>query len=317
MNASFDYSYIVAVPIDVTRQTGASNDQLLVEPLFLGAFSHLRVAVFVCIGDCIRMLPSSEMIPEMVSRLQEVKEVLDIPTSAAKVLLGAHKWSKPTLLEKYCSDPDALLKEFGVYYRCNPIVKKPAPKTRKSKAKLCCPICYEDGVTMWSMPCGHEFCHDCWHDFCANAIGEGLSCLRVTCPEAKCTEVIAEEEVAVAVPNLLAKYLSYQLRSFVDSDVLTRWCPGNGCDLVACASSATALEMARNVAHCDSCMTSFCMLCGDEPHRPTSCKELQLWRDKCRDESETANWILTNTKSCPKCVTRIEKNQGCNHMTCR
>merc|ERR1712157_669481 len=34
-------------------------------------------------------------------------------------------------------------------------------------------------------------------------------------------------------------------------------------------------------------------------------------------ESETANWILANTKSCPKCSSRIEKNQGCNHMSCQ
>jgi len=48
------------------------------------------------------------------------------------------------------------------------------------------------------------------------------------------------------------------------------------------------------------------------------CDELIRWRDKCRNESETANWILTNTKACPspKCDNRIEKNQGCNHMTC-
>ncbi len=263
------------------------------------------------------MLPSDALLPEMKRRLKDVTEVLDVPTSAAIVLLGAYNWSKELLLEKYYNDPDALLKECGVYYRCNPIVKKPAPKTRSSKSNSCCPICYEDGVKMWSMPCGHEFCQDCWHDFCANAIEEGPVCVRTTCPESKCTEVIAEEEVAIAVPELLSKYQSYQLRSFVDSNALTRWCPGKGCERVACASSATALEFVHNVAHCDACLTNFCIICGDEPHQPCGCKDLQLLRDKCRNESETANWILANTKSCPKCVSRIEKNQGCNHMTCR
>ena len=51
-------------------------------------------------------------------------------------------------------------------------------------------------------------------------------------------------------------------------------------------------------------------------HEPSSCHELVMWTEKCQNESETANWILANTKRCPKCQTRIEKNQGCNHMSC-
>jgi len=34
-------------------------------------------------------------------------------------------------------------------------------------------------------------------------------------------------------------------------------------------------------------------------------------------ESENLTWIMANTKKCPKCSRAIEKNQGCNHMTCK
>ena len=40
------------------------------------------------------------------------------------------------------------------------------------------------------------------------------------------------------------------------------------------------------------------------------------WIIKNSAESENLNWILANTKQCPKCKRPIEKNQGCMHMTC-
>ena len=42
---------------------------------------------------------------------------------------------------------------------------------------------------------------------------------------------------------------------------------------------------------------------------PATCDDMVTWAEKCRNESETANWILANTRKCPKCMTRIEKNQ--------
>lgn len=40
------------------------------------------------------------------------------------------------------------------------------------------------------------------------------------------------------------------------------------------------------------------------------------WNVRCSDEKENLTWITGNTKQCPKCSWPIEKNQGCNHMTC-
>ena len=34
-------------------------------------------------------------------------------------------------------------------------------------------------------------------------------------------------------------------------------------------------------------------------------------------EKESEKWIKSNTKPCPKCLTPIIRNNGCNHMTCR
>ena len=46
------------------------------------------------------------------------------------------------------------------------------------------------------------------------------------------------------------------------------------------------------------------------------CTTVKKWVIKNSAESENLNWILANTKPCPKCKRPIEKNQGCMHMTC-
>ena len=66
-----------------------------------------------------------------------------------------------------------------------------------------------------------------------------------------------------------------------------------------------------------SCGHKYCFTCVEDWHGPVSCGMLKKWAKKCEDDSETVNWINANTKECPKCNNPIEKNGGCNHMTCR
>ncbi|KIK57966.1 hypothetical protein GYMLUDRAFT_75234 [Collybiopsis luxurians FD-317 M1] len=62
----------------------------------------------------------------------------------------------------------------------------------------------------------------------------------------------------------------------------------------------------------------FCFGCPIEgDHRPVVCGVAKMWMKKCEDDSETANWIKSNTKECSQCQSTIEKNGGCNHMTCK
>jgi len=75
-----------------------------------------------------------------------------------------------------------------------------------------------DEVTdMLAMPCGHAFCYDCWNDFCVNAIKDGPACVKTTCPQAGCPEVVTEDEMTKALGDAsseLKKFQTYQLRSF-------------------------------------------------------------------------------------------------------
>src|SRR3546814_401309 len=100
---------------------------------------------------------------------------------------------------------------------------------------------------------------------------------------------------------------------------------------------------------------AYCSTCGEPPHAPCPCNLWKEWYDTSaasaasdtntlisrfyctriraqlvqEETSKTgeskgdaqdiadALWISANTKRCPKCTTPIEKNEGCNHMTCR
>lgn len=61
----------------------------------------------------------------------------------------------------------------------------------------------------------------------------------------------------------------------------------------------------------------FCFNCLKDPHSPVPCKMVNQWMEKCEGEGETFKYISANTKDCPKCGSPVEKNGGCNLMTCR
>ncbi|KAL7553867.1 hypothetical protein ACHAWF_017206 [Thalassiosira exigua] len=275
----------------------------------------------------IRMLPAGDLVPVMNEQVREVVEVLGVPSCAAAVLMREHKWAKERLFQSFFDDPEKVQKKCGVLARCQAAGGGEGGDGRgkgKGSAKLKheCEICMDDdgfdADEMIAMPCGHEFCETCWYGFVSNALEKGPPCVRETCPQAGCNELITEVEVERAAPDLLPKFEKYQVRSFVESYGMTRWCPGPGCERVALApgSGGVFADAGVDVVKCTSCETCFCLKCGEEPHAPVTCKDLARWQEKCRNESETANWILANTKPCPKCSSRIEKNQGCNHMTC-
>jgi len=168
-----------------------------------------------------------------------------------------------------------------------------------------------DGSDMFSLSCKHSMCRGCWKDFLHVAIGDGPSCLYKTCPQSKCKIVIDENLVTSIVDKKHnEKYSKFLARSFVDDNPNIKWCPQPDCGkAVLCTDSTTSFVKCK-------CSYKFCFKCNAEAHTPCSCKELKKWKKKEQDESETANWFTANTKDCPKCGRSIEKNGGCNHMSC-
>lgn len=171
-----------------------------------------------------------------------------------------------------------------------------------------CMICFEHTTQYSASQCGHPFCNACYSQFLGHAIEDlGHECFFARCPEPKCRLVCSPQLVhsLVSSAEAIKRYerAASLARSFVDDQPSLKWCPAPDCTL-AVHGKPGVLSVKCGCTH------RFCFQCMHEDHQPASCDDLTKWLVKCRDDSETYNWLVANTKPCPKCGTSIEKNGG-------
>lgn len=223
-----------------------------------------------------------------------------------------------------------------------------APKPPKP-IPFVCPICYDDSpdLRQLSLDCEHCFCSGCWTAYVGSKINDeaehDIRCMAEGCtlatPDTFVRAILmaptADHEEQAANAATWARFQELLVRHFVASNPNLKYCPYPSCtNTVSCPSASSKASLttivpvvscgARGIAGSSQGSSlgskehKFCFGCAIESdHRPVVCGVAKLWLKKCRDDSETANWIKSNTKECPKCMSTIEKNGGCNHMTCK
>lgn len=255
-----------------------------------------------------RVIDEEELLQELRALIHEIASVLENSPAVSAILLRHYGWNKEKLFEGYYLDPVKARQDAGVE------LADVAPPELTENQEHDCHICCDayPSNEMYSMGCGHLYCVNCWKSYLSVKITEGPICIMTTCPAHGCKEAVTDAIFRKLLPeDEFKRYWRFVLRSYVDINKGVKWCPAAGCNK-AISSAGGGLSSVR----C-TCGNVFCLRCGEESHSPVTCEQLALWQEKCKNESETANWILANTKKCPKCSVRIEKNQGCNHMTCR
>merc|ERR1712176_614007 len=71
---------------------------------------------------------------------------------------------------------------------------------------------------------------------------------------------------------------------------------------------------------CPKCQKQFCFNCGTEEwHQGVTCNAFKKWKEENgKADVKFDEWVKSqNAKQCPQCNSFIEKNGGCDHMTCR
>eukprot|EP00049_Salpingoeca_infusionum_P018524 m.357619 g.357619 ORF g.357619 m.357619 type:complete len:528 (+) comp17887_c0_seq1:416-1999(+) len=290
------------------------SDSEIEEDDDLGEFDSAEAVV----ASDVKILTEADLLSTMFSAIEAVNSVFEIPAGTARQLLIYANWNSERLLERYYGgDRDALFEEAQCV---NP---EQAVDTAEEK---CCIICDEPVETYAAMPCGHISCDECWAQYLFQEITE-LGHESISCPAGDCAVLVDEYTVIKLLERamdageetdgLISKFKYLAAKSYVRSNPHLRWCPNpKGCGLALSVSHRTSDRGLPRMLKC-SCEYEFCFVCGMEDHYPLGCEMYAKWLKKCQDDSETANWIAANTQECPKCRFTIEKNGGCNHMTCR
>ena len=251
-----------------------------------------------------QVLTQTDLQREVDDLAGECSSMLALTCPQCKLLLSRYNWDKQVLFERYfeAEDNERFLRQAGICL-----------DGEAGQKKGTCQICFERGMLL-GLTCAHLFCADCWNQYLGQAvIAEGR--VHVLCPAERCTVAVDEDfaraRLTLGGSKTLEQFAHIQLNSFVEGHRLIKWCPAPHCEL---ASKAQMNESQR--IRC-TCGHNYCFKCSETWHAPIGCALLKVWLKQCNDDSETFNWISAYTKDCPKCKTAIEKNGGCNHMSCR
>ncbi|KAJ8753062.1 hypothetical protein K2173_011830 [Erythroxylum novogranatense] len=236
----------------------------------------------------------------------KIATVLSISEVSAGILLRYYNWSVSKVHDEWFADEDRVRRAVGLLGR--PAVQFPDGR------EMTCGICFETypREKLHAAVCGHPFCNSCWAGYVSTAVNDGPGCLMLRCPGPSCGAAVGQDMIdALASLEDKEKYHRYFVRSYIEDNRKTKWCPAPGCDY--------AVDFVVGSGSYDvtcRCSYSFCWNCTEEAHRPVDCATVAKWILKNTAESENMNWILANSKPCPKCKRPIEKNQGCMHITC-
>lgn len=195
-----------------------------------------------------------------------------------------------------------------------------------------CGVCLQT-VLRLSCPifagCSHRFCRGCLRVDLEGRIREGAAS-ALGCPECR-LPLLPTEVAGLVAPELFAAYEERTLHSSLAGMDDVVFCPLAHCQSPVLLDRGAEGEL-EQLGRCAQCAFAFCILCQRSWHGSGPCSDFKAkWDAAGADERaalearfgsrviadmQSIAMIASTTQTCPCCRASIEKNGGCNHMTC-
>ena len=214
-----------------------------------------------------------------------------------------------------------------------------------SNKRVDCVICCEELIwpqEFFSLSsCGHSACLNCWQNYIQTKIlnlktsfsfnresAENPGNIKkLSCLYDKCSSVLSKEIMVNLVKlDLVHKYVQF----YSDLKILRSnnfvYCKNKKCGKLILISKdkiegLNEVDFGKETVSVCVCGYMVCRFCLKDAHFPANCKQAKDYLDHLRAYEKHEIYDLTNLytsegKNCPTCGNYMEKNQGCNHMTC-
>lgn len=202
-------------------------------------------------------------------------------------------------------------------YKSTVADKKPSivsrvPKKLSNECNICLEPFGDNPNKLHSIAgCRGKFHTSCFKSYLMACIESSNFPLK--CPDVGCKNQIADINFMPIIPK--TQYNLYKKRKHikeaVDNPSKFTFCSTPNCEHIFTIPTKDSQAFAK----CPKCQQGTCLFCKVKFHTKLTCKEYQTYKPE--DHEVCKNLRENNWKKCLKCRFWIEKNEGCNHMTCK
>ena len=185
----------------------------------------------------------------------------------------------------------------------------------KDSAAGTCPICFNEVAYPEVLECGHVYCPGCLSDYLTSAADNKTFPIVCMGNEGAC-------RIPIALP-LLRSFLPYSTFKQLIEAAVTSYVERNPAEIRYCKTPDCRQTYRPDPERtgvrlvCPSCFVTGCSSCGVD-HENMTCREYHIQHDQ-EEQERLNNELAANSgfKKCPRCAVWIEKNGGCNRVSCR